>query len=309
MSRTIVETLLDETVGRADRGIVCFLGDPQWGKTTTVIKWSEKNDRQVIRLLAQTMEPETICGYDVKHPTTGKLVWQPANWGRIIQDAKKGQKFTLFIDEMDKAREANLTSLLTLLCDRMIQNWKLPDDVTIVCAMNPAKAPLPPALVERLLFVQYPTQEDLDQTILPNMGILRSIAKEYLEVPKVVFPIKVKNAGTVFRMLSWTKCQEFWSNEDLRHTIVCGLVPTKDIPWWTTKLDPKAFMGVDMTSWAENARPSDIRDSLIDLLNSDRDQQKRYDVLKVLCERANADPSGEVTKVLAEVAERMHEVK
>ena len=301
----ILRKLLDETAGRKDRGIVTLIGPPQSGKTHSVLEWSKDNGREVVRLLAQTMEPEAICGYDVKHPQTGELVWAPPSWLRTIL-AQPKKKWTLFIDELDKAREASQTALLTLLCDRMVQNMKLPDTVAIVCAMNVPRAPMPPALVERLLFVTFPSKND---DLTKGFKTLKSLAKEYLEYPKIQVPDRVKNKGAVHRIESWTQCEGFWSDENFRHAVVVGLVPIKDVPWWTQKLDPKAFAGIDLTVWAENARPSDITNSLIDLLNSEKDQQKRFEVLKTLCDRANQDPSGEVAQVLSKVAERMAEVE
>lgn len=302
----IVEKIFDETAGRADRGIPCLIGPPQNGKTHSVLWWSEKNGYKVVRLLAQTMEPEAITGYDVKHPTLpGILVHANPDWFRIIMENPK-QKWVIFMDELDKAREASQTSVLTLLCDRMIQNKKLPDTVAIFCAMNEPRSPLPPALVERLLFIPFPGKND---DLTKGLKVFRSIAKEYLETPKIQFPEKKKNKGTLHRLESWQNCPDFWADEDLRHTIVVGLVPVKDVAWMMGKLDPKAFMGLDLSNWATNARPSDIKNSLIDLLNSEKDQQKRYDVLKILSDRANADPSGEVAQVLSQVAERLHEVK
>lgn len=300
----VIEKILNETAGRVDRGIPCLISEPQWGKTYTVMKWARENDYNPIRLLCQTMEPEAIMGYDVKHPTTGELVWAAPSWLRpILKEPKK--KWLVFLDELDKAREAVLSTLLTLLCDKVVQNVTLPQTVALVAAMNPARAPLPPALIERLLFIKYP----LDGTDLgEGLKKLRSIAREYLEVPKCEFPKHVKNKGCVHRLENWADSSEFWTNDAFRHTIITGLVPIKDVAWWQNKLDPKAFMGVDLTAWAENAKPSDIKDSLIDILNNEKDQQKRYDVLKVLCDRANADPSGEVAQVLSKVAERMHEV-
>lgn len=303
-----LEKLMSETAGRKDRGIVTLIGPPQWGKTEFATRWSKNEGRTMVRLLAQTMEPEAICGYDVKHPKTGELHWMPPSWLRVILKEPE-KKWTLFIDELDKAREATLTALLTLLCDRMVQNQSLPDTVAIVAAMNVPRAPLPPALVERLLFVPFPTGNDLENTILPAMDSLKSIAQEYLEVPKVAFPDRVKNAGAVFRLLSWSKCHDFWKDEMLRHTVITGLVPLKDVAWWVARLDPKAFVGVDLATWAENARPSDLMDSIVPLFNADKDQQHRYDALKKLCDRANADPSGEIAQVLAKIAEKMHEIE
>lgn len=299
----ILKTIFDETAGRKDRGIPCLIGPPQWGKTYSVMQWSEMNGRKVVRLLAQTMEPEAICGYDVRN-AKGELIWAPPSWLRIIF-SDPTQKWTLFLDELDKAREASQTALLTLLCDRMVQNKMLPDTVAIVAAMNVPRSPLPPALVERLLFMQFPVQ---NTDLTEGITTLKSIAKEYLECPNVPFPERIKNKGIAIRLESWTKFNGFWEDENLRSTVVMGLVPIKDIPWWQSKLDPKAFHGVNLATWAEKARPSDVRDSLISLLNSEKDQQKRYDVLKVLCDRANADPTSEIAKVLSDLAERMHEV-
>jgi len=305
----ILKKLLSETARRKDRGVVCSIGDPQWGKTYTHTEWAREENREVIRLLVQTKEPESIVGYDVKHPVTGKLQFELASMYRKIKEGPKSKLWHIFIDELDKPREASLSSILTLICDRMIEDYTLPDTVSMSAAMNIPRAPLPEALVARLLFVPFPTTDDLTNQIIPSMGIFQSVAREYLKVPKVSFPERKKNAGTIHKLLAWSKCDEFWTDEALRHTVITGLVPVEDIAWWTDKMNPKLFTGVDLTKWAELARPSDVLNSLIDVLNSDQNQQKRYDVMKVLCDRANEEPTGEMAKVLEKLADRMHEVK
>lgn len=303
----ILRKILDETCHRMDRGIPCLIGDSQWGKTRYVSDWSKENGREMIRLLVQTKEPEAICGYDVKNPKTGDLQHALASWARKIKSSPKDKKFTLFVDELDKPREAALSSILTLMCDGIVEDYNIMErDVAIVAAMNVPRAPLPDPLVNRLLFIAYPSELEHMTSGLKKM---RSIASEYLEMPKAAFPERKKNKGIIHRLESWMDCMDFWKDEAFRHTIITGLVPHKDIAYISTRLDPKAFVGIDGTMWAQEARPSDLRDMLINLLNADKDQQKRYDILKVLCDRANADPTSEFSQALATVAERMHEVQ
>lgn len=299
-----IETLLDETADRLDRGIVTLIGPPQRGKTHTIHEWSRTRGRQVITILLQTWEPEAIFGYDVKHPKTGALQREMPSWLRRIM-VEPTQKWTLFFDELDKAREASQAAVLTLFCNGTIEHWRLPPTVTLCAAMNEPKAPLPEALIERLLYVTFPDAETLAAK-LGSFGMLRSLATEYLGVPNIRLPARQRNDGQIHKLESWANIPAFWTDDALRHVIVCGLVDAKDAPWLLEHLDPKRFALFDAVAWAKNVGPTDVTAMLVDVLNAHPDTEIRKGILSALADRANADPTGELMVALKETFKRLH---
>jgi hypothetical protein len=294
-----LRTLINATIGRRDRGVPTLIGDPQFGKTRTIETWCQEHEHTMIRLLLQTMEPETVCGYDVKHPKTGELMHAAPSWLRpILAEPKK--KYMIFMDEFDKPREACLSAVLTMLCDRVVGPHRLPETVSFACAMNVPRVSLPTALIERLLFIPFPPR-DFDLT--SGIKKLRTVAQDYLKLPPAMIPERKKNKGTMHKLESWAELREFWENEDLRHMVVAGLVPANDVAWMMQKLDPKAFVQFDVLSWADTARPADIKDMLVDVLNSIKEPEQRLKVLSTIADRANKDESGELRQVFLDLAD------
>jgi len=56
--------------------------------------------------------------------------------------------------------------------------------------------------------------------------------------------------------------------------------------------------------WAYTSTPQDIRESLVSILDREKAAIK-YSILKVLCDRANLQPDGEISQALEWSAERM----
>lgn len=109
-----------------------YVGPPGVGKTATILA---AYDYCEVALLS-TMCEEDISGLpyhtkNVEHRT------EPPLFRRLREQAAKGKKTCLFLDEIDKARREVADTLLTLVASRKVGEWALPDSTEIWAAANP----------------------------------------------------------------------------------------------------------------------------------------------------------------------------
>lgn len=312
-SEEIIFKIFDETFGRYDRGIPVLIGESNWGKTWTVEDYIQKRGYGLTRLFLQSQEPETIQGYDIKetHPDGhSELVEAPPGWLRHMWRCLKenpDQKHILFVDEIDKAREQVLATTLSIFGSGVIKNWTLDKSrVGIIGAMNAPLTPMKPELMSRLLPITFPFAED---QLTRGLSRIRTIAAEYLGMPKEDWGTfdRKKNKGVAHRLESWFDVPEFWKSEGLRNVLIKGLIPHKDIPWWQTRLDPKAFLSMDLMNWIREAGPAEIKDMLLPVFEACQDENERFNAMGELCKRATADPTGEVAQAFISIAGKVHD--
>lgn len=172
--------------------VIGLVGAPGVGKTAMLedleLEWGIK----VAVISGPNSEPEDIAGTPFVH--AGNLVWSPPEW---YSEIGGDQKAILFIDELDRADRRQRNQLLKLLSERKIKNWKLPDDILIVCAINGDTADdtamLDRAMVDRIVWLAVtPDPElapmalrhllDLETPKVPDKGIEKGISIRALDI-------------------------------------------------------------------------------------------------------------------------------
>lgn len=111
-----------------------IFSNPGVGKTTTLQKWCEKNDYELLTLIGSQYQPDEVLGFPV-HDKEGSVVSRALpNWFYKIK--KSDKKILLFLDELTTSTERVQGALLSLIFDRRIENNVLPESTVIVSAGN-----------------------------------------------------------------------------------------------------------------------------------------------------------------------------
>lgn len=116
---------------------ILYVGGVGVGKTAAVKR--QYNNKVVVEILSGWL-PEDILGLPVAPKGNAGVVkrLQPDWHDRITTlAATTKDRVCLFFDELDKARRDVADALLTLVQERAIGGWSLPDNVDIVAAANP----------------------------------------------------------------------------------------------------------------------------------------------------------------------------
>lgn len=142
---------------------VCFLSNPGFGKTTTITKYAEDNDMNLVILRGSDYEPEDILGFIVNE--NGEFKRLLPTWYKQLRFDKPN---LLFIDEITTASDHTQAPLLSVIFDRKVGDFPLPEDTFIVAAGNYSlnltdNFNLISPIVNRFMFVNLKaTNEDID---------------------------------------------------------------------------------------------------------------------------------------------------
>lgn len=149
---------------------VMLVSEPGMAKTATVRALSKEMGYDLVTVVPSRMEPQDISGFPTKGTITytdaetgeevDKIVteYAPQMWQEIILQKRK---VILFFDEFSNAAPGVRASLLSFIQDRQFPNGEyLPDEVPIVCAMNPTSSAadgyeLDPATCNRIGFISW----------------------------------------------------------------------------------------------------------------------------------------------------------
>lgn len=130
---TLVEECLESQTN------LLIYGEPGCGKSSIIESLADEG-YAVTTLSAATMCEEALFGIPVYDQATKTTPYAMPDWLiRVLDNAKAGKKAVLFIDEINLANPIILNGLQIMLTDRMLTtqpDYRLPDDLVIVCAAN-----------------------------------------------------------------------------------------------------------------------------------------------------------------------------
>lgn len=311
----ITQALLDP-----NRGVPFLVGPTQWGKTKWVEDYYTKPKKEggywgieaknIVRINPQNDLPEDMAGWPYRDAANYLRFTQPANFRPELVDPKnyddKGNPIMpwgIFVDELDKAQESVLSTLLTFINpdERRLRNTYISRKVPIICAMNePEHRAMPEPLLARALFLRFPPAGFRVAT-REHLRPIESIAKDMFgDDPVVRFPERPRSPGSLHKLVYWTSVPEFWADEAYRVDVVGGLFGDKDRAIVQQKLMERAPNPTK--EWAEMARPQDVASHIIDVITA-ADYQTRIEILTVLSNKANNDATGELPRVIAALFE------
>lgn len=152
------------------------------GKTTVLLALSRALGRHGHLLIGSTHLPEDFSGYPHADITAGVVRMLPTAWVEAFMD---GLGF-LILDEFTTVPDNTLAAELSLITERRVGDYTLPESTIIVAAANPPQLapggkPLPPSMRSR--FFHYQWQVDRDELFAGYRKGLDWAAPEFPKVP------------------------------------------------------------------------------------------------------------------------------
>ncbi len=306
----VAASILDAARGNPELGVPCFVGPPQEGKTHFVAAYAASRGLSLVVWNPQTTEPEEAAGLPHKYRSGGQLratySTPPMLPEAFVRDVERGQgdRWIIFVDEVDKAERYKLSALLTFFSalEHRLGRFVIPPGTLRVAAMNPPEAPLPEALVERMLFIPWPrTRETRLVGVEPWF---RPLAESILgdSVPPIEFPARTATKGAIHRLQAWGRLDVFWRDEALRETVVYGLLPKKTASETLARLKERPTPRWEL--WAQVVRPQDLRSQFVEVANAALEAAGPEGVQAIfaaMVERGQNDPTGEWTRAVVDL--------
>lgn len=140
--------------------VPCLYGQSGTGKTSRVRAIAEKLNMPLKVVLLHSMLPEEVLG--LPRVVDGKTIWSLPDW------VDTEQPVIYFFDELDKVREEELGTILTLFADKRVRNQLLPEGSMIIAGMQPIEkqtwesTQTGRALIARMLFVPTTIKDAID---------------------------------------------------------------------------------------------------------------------------------------------------
>lgn len=307
---SLIQRIVADAWAEPKRGVPCLIGPTRGGKThfalAALAAAGIPNDRVAMVNPANDL-PEDMAGYPVREGK--RLVFtQPSLIPpHFLED---GKPWGLFIDEVDKARDDSLSSLLTLLnpAERRLRYTHIPPSVPIIAAMNEPERELPAPLIGRMLFLGWPPA-DFDWSRVPEMARVAHFTG-YPPKPEVRFPVMPDSAGARITLSHWLGAESFMDGREL---IVRGLFGQKHVPEILSRME-QDLVRMDLKTWAEKVKPSSVLADLETLLLTWAKDGKAFDkndflgALSKLAERAEADKTSELAAVMGKVQNNLAQV-
>ena len=117
---------------------VLFLSNPGVGKSSSVWKFADNRNYELITIRGNSTTYDEIMGYDtvpegVREGTHRAAVGLRPSWFQQMKDNEaKGKKTLLFLDELTTATEYVQAALLHLIFERSCKDEKFPEDTLVV---------------------------------------------------------------------------------------------------------------------------------------------------------------------------------
>mgnify|MGYP001605519245 FL=1 len=286
--------LLDAMLNDYQCGVPTLVGPTQSGKTHFLSRYLEAKGYRVIIVNPQNDLPEDIAGWPYREGGVLSFTQPSLIPSELL--APKHPLWALLVDEVDKARDDTLSSLLTLLnsAERRLRHTRIPDDVPILCAMNERQT-LPQPLIERLLFMAWPPDGYDAIAVRPELQPLAWLVKEICSPPVVAFPQRVDTLGSMHKLARWVQQETFWRDQAVRYTVVRGLFSEKATAVIMARLgEERPKQGV---LWAKTVTAPQLLEHIIEVLSA-ANYEEGCEILKTLAEQANEDKTGEFERAL-----------
>lgn len=285
------------------RGVPALIGPTQWGKTRWIVDLVRRMEMVPVMVNPQNDLPEDLAGWPVRatnvHDGREVAVLRFTQPSIIPPEFLRDDapRWALIVDELDKAREDTLSSLLTLFNpdERRLRHTRIPNHVPIFVAMNePVGRQLPDPLIARLMFLEFPPKgfslEGRD-----DLRVVMAFAGEVCSAPTIRFPQRPSAPGSLHKLVRWFEDRLFWEDEQYRHEIVRGLFSEKDTAIVLSRLNEQRPEPTEM--WAKSVNLVNLPEQLYEVLNVATFEQSAA-IMKIIIDRSNSDPTGEWERVL-----------
>lgn len=291
-----IKTILDLAWADPLRGVPVLVGPSQWGKTHFLRDWMGANGLRLVMANPQCDLPEDIAGWPYRTKGTLGFTQPPIIPAELLYENTWG----LFVDEIDKAREDTLSSLLSLFdpSERRLRRTILPEGVPLVGAMNVPRRPLPEPLVNRMLFLPWPPPGGVDEMFPRNVRFAATSALPPVAKLELSFPMRENAPGSYFKLSRWMSEKVFWEDEAVKQTVLHGLFPAATVPTILHTL--RAAPPLSYVDWAREATPKDVALSIYHMLHK-APIEERNEAMQILVEKAQKDETKEHLRVLAHV--------
>ena len=265
MQKPLIHSLFDAIRANPKRGFPVLLGPTQVGKTFTVYDYAKQRGLPLAPVNLQVEAEEEIGGYPIRNARTNEVTYSaPPFLTTALKRAGVGldQPFTLFLDEIDKARNDLLSCILSMTStlERRLRHITFGPQVLICGAMNEPQRTLPEPLLARMLMIPYPYDQQEYINGFPE-GVRRSIHKLYPQTP-VRFPERPKAPGSMVTLAEWFGLPEFWTNDALKMLVVRGLFREQDVPAVMEEIGAERPV-VDPVQWVKQCSPQALLKGLI----------------------------------------------
>jgi len=270
---------------------------------------------RIIWINPQTDLPEDVAGHPDKAHVDGVSVLRFTSPAVIPPDLYldlvrgRHDDIGIIIDEVDKARDDVLSSLLTLLSwhERRLRWTEIPQSWYIAAAMNVPRRPLPDPLLARMMFLPYPAPGQ-DFTTRGELKTLAFAFEGLFDKLVPQFPERPTSPGNAHKFVAWTGDPEFWQDPAYMDLVGRGLWSEKD--WMVIKgrlKDRPQFTADAAVEWAKTVNPDNLLTQIPDVLNAVSQGENKAkgiaDVLVALVERAEQDKTGELEGILRKYLE------
>ena len=133
-----------------------LMGPPGIGKTASVYRYAKSKGLHLETIIASIRDSTDFSGMPVPDLENGVMRYLPQDWAKRFQDNGGG---VLFLDEINTAPPTVQHALLRVVLERVVGDYKLPDNVAIIAAANPIDSAtfrwrLDPALITRFKVIK-----------------------------------------------------------------------------------------------------------------------------------------------------------
>lgn len=141
-NKVLVETINEQIAAVLNISIytdvpVLIISNPGMAKTTSVFTWAKANNWGCVGINGGENQPDDILGIPIPDKDSEILRRYKPDWlFKLEQEAAKYEKAVLFIDELTTANEYLQSPMLKIIFDRMVGQYKLPENVFVVAAGN-----------------------------------------------------------------------------------------------------------------------------------------------------------------------------